>query len=482
MEIKAPMHTSVPDTTTLTMANGVKVVVHDSLNQMTSYVLLEQQDWFEDEIKFLRRLLQPGDRVIDIGANCGVYSLSMAHTIGAHGKVWAFEPASQTAELLRRGIAANDFKNVVLSASALADHPGTAQLALHANHEHNELVKDGDAQNCETVELTTLDLCIEHYGWMDIDFIKIDAEGAEEKLIKGGQEFFAKLSPLVMYEIKAGVNVNMHLMDTFSALGYESYRLVPGLDLLIPFERNEPADGFMLNLFACKRDRAESLSARNVLLLREEMNVDDPPSASENDGKYEWARALAGLPYAEPLRKLWESTANNEDIGDLIRSLYLYCCSCDENLSKKQRFYALRKSLEGLQYVCGKDPKRLRWSSLARVAQDYGARGLAIRILNVLSIKVYEQGVIDPDEPFLPPSRRFDTIAYDKALGNWLLGGVLEALEQLSSFSSYFSGTNTIERLEAIDALGFASQEMQRRLLLIKSRFGITDNETLIQE
>ncbi len=42
-------------TTILTMADGVRVVVPDSLERMTSYVLLEQQDWFEDEIKFLRR-------------------------------------------------------------------------------------------------------------------------------------------------------------------------------------------------------------------------------------------------------------------------------------------------------------------------------------------------------------------------------------------------------------------------------------------
>ena len=40
-------------TTTVTLVDGVRVVVPDSLEQITPYVLLEQQDWFEEEIKFL---------------------------------------------------------------------------------------------------------------------------------------------------------------------------------------------------------------------------------------------------------------------------------------------------------------------------------------------------------------------------------------------------------------------------------------------
>ena len=96
-------------TITLTLPNGVRIVVPNSLNLITPYVLLEQQDWFEDEIKLLRRLLQPGQSVIDIGANYGTYTLSMAHSVGPTGQVWAFEPASATADLLAQSIAANAF-------------------------------------------------------------------------------------------------------------------------------------------------------------------------------------------------------------------------------------------------------------------------------------------------------------------------------------------------------------------------------------
>ncbi len=58
------------------IADRVRVVVPDSFGLITPYVLFEQQDWFEDEISFVRRVLQPGEQAIDIGANYGVYTLS----------------------------------------------------------------------------------------------------------------------------------------------------------------------------------------------------------------------------------------------------------------------------------------------------------------------------------------------------------------------------------------------------------------------
>ena len=127
--------------TTLTLVDGVRIVVPDSLGLMTPYVLLEQQDWFEDEIKFLRRALQPGQKVVDIGANYGVYTHSMAHTVGPSGRVWAFEPASSTARLLVEGIAANGFGHVVVESSALSNTCGSARLSLNENSELNALVQ-----------------------------------------------------------------------------------------------------------------------------------------------------------------------------------------------------------------------------------------------------------------------------------------------------------------------------------------------------
>lgn len=207
--------------TSITLVDGVRVVVPDSLHLITPYVVMEELDWFEDEIKFLRRLLRPGQKVIDIGANYGAYTLSMAQAVGRTGCVWAFEPASSTARLLAEGIAANGFSQIVLEQSALSGICGTAQLSLSENSELNALVHGKPATSAsESVPVVTLDRCMQRYGWRDIEFVKIDAEGEESNILKGAKQFLKDLSPLVQYEIKAGADLHLQLVQEFAALGY----------------------------------------------------------------------------------------------------------------------------------------------------------------------------------------------------------------------------------------------------------------------
>ena len=125
----------------------------------------------------------------------------------------------------------------MLERSALSRDCGTAQLTVNDNSELNALVRDEQSGNAsETVRLVTLDDCLQRYGWKKIDFLKIDAEGEEANIIEGGRRFFADLSPLILYEVKAGEAVHLELVHKFAALGFDSYRLVPGLDLLVPFD------------------------------------------------------------------------------------------------------------------------------------------------------------------------------------------------------------------------------------------------------
>ena len=58
--------------------DGTHIIVPSSLDSITTYVILEQEKWFEKEMAFIARWLQPGMTAIDIGANLGVYCLPMA--------------------------------------------------------------------------------------------------------------------------------------------------------------------------------------------------------------------------------------------------------------------------------------------------------------------------------------------------------------------------------------------------------------------
>ena len=448
------------------------MVVPDSLDLITPYVLQEQKDWFEDEIKFLRRLLQPGEMVIDIGANYGVYALSMARTVEPRGRVWAFEPASTTAKLLAEGISVNGYSQVILERSALSSSCGTAQLSLNDHSELNALVRGKPSTNAsETVPVVTLDECLRRHDWRDIAFMKVDAEGEEAEILKGGALFFSELSPLVQYEVKAGKDLHMELAQDFAALGYDSYRLVPGLDLLVPFDGGSTPDGYLLNLFCCKRDRAERLARQGFLV--ETKSSGDISGTVRNGDTYDWRQTIARLPYGARLADVWEHTVAEGNSAEVERALSFYALSQDSSLSSTERFGALEASLGLLNTLCRREASHLRLASLARVARDYGARSLAVDALKRLSDVISQNRRVDVSEPFLPPGERFDSLAPGEALGNWVLASVLEEYERLGSFSSIYTGISARQRLETIRALGFGSAEMERRLGLLYRRFAL---------
>jgi len=451
----------VHPTTTLQLVDGVRIVVPDSLDLITPYVLREQEDWFEDELRFVRKLLQPGQTVIDVGASYGVYTLSMAAAVGAGGSVLAFELASATARLLTESIAANGFTQVTLRQQALSSASGTGQLVVGEQSELNALVRGAASGPVEAVPLVTLDDCLRDYGWTQVDFVKIDAEGEERNILQGGERFFSELSPLVQYEVKAGTELHLDLVEAFKERGYASYRLVPGLDLLVPFDAAEP-DDYLLNLFCCKRDQAERLAARGRLLIG-----DEKPEVRPDD----WRRAMGAFPYARQLRDRWQRTMAAGQSDDLDRALSLYWRSRDASSPAAERYEALSASVQQLGALCDRGPANLRLASLARAARDHGSRKLAVGALERLTEAVWQSRQIDAAEPFLLPADRFDEIAPRNPPGDWLLAATLEAYERLSDYSSFYTEAAALPRLEAIRNLGYGSPEMQRRLAMTNLRF-----------
>ncbi|HET8730875.1 MAG TPA: FkbM family methyltransferase [Moraxellaceae bacterium] len=460
---------------TLTLVDGTRVVTPDNLNLITPYVLQEQEDWFEDEIKFLRRLLQPGQKIIDIGANYGVYTLSMARSVGAGGHVWCFEPASGTANYLAQGIAANGYRHVTLEKSALSSQPGTARLSLNDNAELNEIIRNGMSPGAsEEVPLTTLDHCLEQFGWSDIDFVKIDAEGEEANILKGGNRFFTRLSPLVEYEVKAGTDWHLALVEQFSALGYRSYRLVPGLDLLVPFGRNEVPDGYLLNLFSCKEDCARRLAARGLLA--------DPalePGAGQvdlaalaNQPNHQWQAHLASHQYSQLLLPHWVQTMQQASSAPVGIILAQHAIAHDATLPPIVRFAALKSALDKARTLISTEAGFLRLSTFARLALEFGARSQALQALKFLADTITQQGSLNPAEPFLTPDPAFERISPGANLGNWVLAAVVTEIERKSAFSSFFTGPDAKPRLETLEGLQFAIPEIQRRLALVRRRFG----------
>lgn len=442
----------------LSISDGVTVAVPASLQSITTYVLLEQESWFEKEMAFLRRWLRPGMTVIDIGANLGVYSLPIARLVGPTGQVFAYEPGSETRALLEHSRELNMAANLHILPLALSDSERMGRLAFGGSSELNALGENGAG---ETVHITNLDREDATRGWRSPCFIKIDAEGEEERILAGGRNFFARHSPLVMFEIKAGHQINEQLRALFPAIGYRLFRQLGDAPILVPDDPRQPLDGFELNLFAAKPDRARALSQEGFL-------VDAIPAWEPNSDDREKSDAFWRGQKFTPLINIsgGNGAAADSDYGDALAA-YATWRMIDQPVAT--RCAALAYALRALREACERSPAAGRLSTLARVAFEGGSRGESVATLQRL-LKTLQGGQLSLGEPFWPASKRFDGIALGGQPGNWFVSAAAEQYETTFSYSSIFAGASPV--LAWLCDHSFASSEMERRRVLLAARAG----------
>ena len=468
-----------PDSCILTLPDGSKILIPDSLSLITPYVLKEQNDWFEDEIRFVRRLLQPEETAIDIGANYGIFTLAMAAAVGESGKVFTFEPASSTTAYLRESLRINNYQQVHLEQCALSNQSGKAQLAIGEHCELNALSEKAVPGGTEEVSTTTLDQFLAGHGQNidGVDFIKIDAEGHEIPILDGAQKLLKEQSPLIQYEIKAGHEINFTLVEAFREHGYASYRLIPGLGMLMPFDETSTPDAYLLNLFAAKPDKASQLEASQLLgtplLAGNAITSDGMPSVEIASSAELLQEGEDWLTKHSPTFPHPLQTHNQTP---LCMALGLFSYSLNPIHPASLRILAIRESANSLRKLCQEAPNATNLAALARVSAAYGARALAVAALDALVQSIQMNQLcgepMDLTSPPLSPSPRFDAIPIKDSTEEWLLAAALESMEKLSSYSSFYSPDQSLDRLKSISTLGYASDEMLHRLALIQKRFG----------
>ena len=345
------------------LSDGVTLAVPPSLGSISTFVLLEQETWFEKECAFVRRWLKPGMTVIDIGANVGTYSLPMAMQVAPLGRVIAYEPASEPRRLLEISRQLNQANNLEIVAAALSDGERQGYLVFGSSSELNSLGSGGTG---EDVRISSLDHEEVARSWASPDFIKIDAEGEELRILAGGQRFFDRHSPLVMFEIRAGKDINTGLRLAFERNGYECYRALAGEAVLLRCDPETPLDAYELNLFAAKPDRARSLAAEGLL-------VDLLPAwAPGADARSAAIAYLKARPFAPPLAAIM----NFDGIHDpnYLDGLAAYSEWLDRTRPVAQRCAALAFAYTALEHVCRRAPSLARLSTFARCAWDWGRR------------------------------------------------------------------------------------------------------------
>jgi FkbM family methyltransferase len=436
----------------LRMVDGTEIIVPASLDSMTSYVILEQETWFEKEMMFVARWLKPGMTAIDIGANLGVYCLSTARRVGPEGQVFAYEPSSETCRLLALSKEKNHADNLHIIPAALSDGEREGHLVLGTSSELHTL--DGSGPG-ESVRVTSLDAEQKARNWGPIDFIKIDAEGEEERILAGAGAFFANRSPLVMFEVRAVAKQNETLPAAFVATGFGLYRLLTGAPVLVPVGVHERLDGYELNLFAAKPDRAAALAREGLLV--EAL----PEWAPDDDIRAKALEFFRAQPFAPIFAQLpGGAVAAEPAYGDALAGYAMWRC---QELPLPQRCAALRFAYDTLTALCNRQASLPRLSTLARIAFEIGHRTTSVNALKIMA-DVLKAGTGRIMEPFWPANPRFDSIVPGPNVVEWFVVAALEQFEKTAFFSSMF-GNSGVE-LDWLSKQPLVSAEIERRRIL----------------
>jgi len=245
-------HTNDPTPVIKEIAPGVRLFIDLSDHVIGLNILRGQYE--QEEIEFVRRVLQPGDTAIDVGAHIGFFTMHMAALVGAAGAIHSFEPFDPNADLLERSVAENRFGDrVSFQRAAVGAATGSAILTFPVetlNSGGAYLLRDGTppltGNQKQDVPIVALDDVTVRGR---VRLIKMDVEGAEPQVIRGAARLLAEHRPVILSELHptqlaraSGVTPDQFL-DQMRAIGYRG-QAIDGA----PLDR-APADAIVSVVF-----------------------------------------------------------------------------------------------------------------------------------------------------------------------------------------------------------------------------------------
>lgn len=131
--------------------------------------------------------IKPGDIVIDIGANIGLFTIKASQSTGKSGFIVAIEPEPRNIKVFNLNL--KYYPDVILIPKAVGNFRGEIDLMIgtHSGSHTVNIDNDGDffTKAIITVPIDTLDNIIKELNVKEIDFVKIDVEGGELEVLKG---------------------------------------------------------------------------------------------------------------------------------------------------------------------------------------------------------------------------------------------------------------------------------------------------------
>ena len=182
----------------------------------------------------LGKLVKPGDHCLDIGANLGYYTRTLARLVGPQGRVHAVEPMAPTRRILEKNVQRHN-QNIKIYPYALGEANREVVMANDSARETGYL---GTGQNfvkevettCEVEHRAEMRRGSELFGALPrLDFIKCDIEGYEWHVMQEMRPVIEKYRPTVL--IETGGENRPRIIALFEELGYRGYTLDNGTEI-----------------------------------------------------------------------------------------------------------------------------------------------------------------------------------------------------------------------------------------------------------
>jgi FkbM family methyltransferase len=160
--------------------------------------------------RLIARAVRPGMVCVDVGANLGYYALLMADLAGPQGRMLAIEPNPDVARLLQANLDVNGYgtRSQVMAVALGDGHAASGFLAIPHGEPKNAALIPGAAAGhfagqAAVVEVPVLAFDSLAEAWPRIDIVKIDAEGAEDGILRGMAAMLRRDRPLLVLEFNA---------------------------------------------------------------------------------------------------------------------------------------------------------------------------------------------------------------------------------------------------------------------------------------
>jgi len=154
-----------------------------------------------EEIAFFKRYITSTMTIIDIGANVGLYSAIALASKNFSGTILCMEPHIESRASLAKNVMQNNQGAATVIVSELAASNTEGVITLYKNPENkgdNRIYADDLLAQHENITVTTLDKICSLHEIRSVDFIKMDVQGAEEKVIEGAMSIISSSESCIL--------------------------------------------------------------------------------------------------------------------------------------------------------------------------------------------------------------------------------------------------------------------------------------------